>query len=205
MTADLDTLRAERDAAVARAERAERLLIELTIGGSEFVGNPQRCYEWVRDTMSSNLRQAITASGERNQALAELSTTTARAETAEAAYKQEYDTWGKRNVSLHEELAATRERGQALATALNIVLENLTDMHDDNCMCRDGSPLDPEHCASCLTVLESNGYEWLKAWNDAETERLVERGMKVFEKVRARLAPKDAAEAQGDAQGVGES
>lgn len=40
---------------LAKQPCAAKLLHELTPMGSEFVGDPQRCYEWIRDRMSSLL------------------------------------------------------------------------------------------------------------------------------------------------------
>ena len=73
-----------REVEQLRQQLAEvtRLLEDLTIGGSEFAGNPKRCADWVREQMSSSLNQAITASGETNQLRQQLATMQAERDEA---------------------------------------------------------------------------------------------------------------------------
>ena len=59
-------LRAELAAMTARAEAAERLLENLTPGGSEFHANPTRCVEWVRERL-----QGVAAQVEKRKAAEE--------------------------------------------------------------------------------------------------------------------------------------
>lgn len=54
-----------------RAEAVQRLLENLTPGGSEFVDDPQRCYAFVKDRLLESHRKAVNAIKER-KALEEL-------------------------------------------------------------------------------------------------------------------------------------
>lgn len=64
----LEVLSANAEAALSRAERAEGLLERLTPGGSEFVGSPQRCYEWAQERITEGSRLLVTATKERRRA-----------------------------------------------------------------------------------------------------------------------------------------
>lgn len=51
---------------------ALRLLHDLTPGGSEYFDNPRRCYEWVQNTLTANLRITVEKSAEANRLRTEL-------------------------------------------------------------------------------------------------------------------------------------
>lgn len=60
-----------RMAAEARADKAERLLCDLTDGGSEFAGSPVNCFEWIKTRLSESTRLTIKAVLARKAAEAE--------------------------------------------------------------------------------------------------------------------------------------
>lgn len=46
---------------------AQRYLEDLTPGGSEYVDNPKRCYEWVQERLDNNQRLLVRAHLESNR------------------------------------------------------------------------------------------------------------------------------------------
>jgi hypothetical protein len=53
--------------AEAGQAHAEKLLHDLTPGGSEFVGRPNRCFEWIQNHITSLTNRAVTAHGKLNE------------------------------------------------------------------------------------------------------------------------------------------
>ena len=105
MTIQIERLTAERDSyrlgmvaqqervKAAEAERDEwrRNLHDLTPIGSEFVSNPMRCHDWVRDEQSRHLGQAVEATAKRREVEAERDDLRRRLEAEET--KIERLTW----------------------------------------------------------------------------------------------------------------
>lgn len=52
--------------------RLHRLLCDLTIGGSEFAHNPDRCAAWIKQELSTSLEAAVKAHGDANDLRREL-------------------------------------------------------------------------------------------------------------------------------------
>lgn len=64
--ATIAELRAELAARDQQMAEQAKMLHDLTPGGSEYVDNPTRCYDWVQDRMSDLLRDAVRLAKERN-------------------------------------------------------------------------------------------------------------------------------------------
>lgn len=65
-SATIAELRAELAARDQRVAEQAKMLHDLTPGGSEYVDNPKRCFDWIQDHMSDLLRDAVRLAKERN-------------------------------------------------------------------------------------------------------------------------------------------
>jgi chromosome segregation ATPase len=81
-----------------QVKHLQKLLCDLTPGGSEFVDNPQNCFEWIKRRIDDAVRNNVRLVGERNEVQRKITEANQKLEQLEAELDSVYEDMAYENI-----------------------------------------------------------------------------------------------------------